>query len=266
MKKLMAIFILIGLTIGLSSCISKHTYSDLLNDYQSDIEARQDIYENYIEMYNVLSTQTIKSIVKVTKTTTSPSFVSIGSGFIFYEDATVFYVLTNHHVVHKEEGISQTVTVTDYLGKSRTGTVIASDVAYDLAVVTFLKTGTNLEVLSFANNQLRFKDKVIVMGYPDGQINGITLGEFIDYDEIDVSSASYTNHIDFPVLIIDAPVEAGSSGSVVLNERYEIVGIVYAGNFLNGSTVSVYAFSVPESYIFEFLNLYGIVYQSEVTS
>ena len=72
-----------ALTIGLSSCIREHTYDDLLSDYQNDIEARQDIYENYIKLYDVLSTQTIKSIVKVTKTTTSPSFISIGSGFIF---------------------------------------------------------------------------------------------------------------------------------------------------------------------------------------
>ncbi len=267
MKKLWVIFILIALTISLSSCIRELTYDDLLLEYQNDVAARQDVYKNYIDMYETLSTITIKSIVKVTKTTLSaPSSVSIGSGFIFYEDETLFYLLTNNHVVYQAEGISQKITVTDYLGKNRTGTVIAADENYDLAVVSFSKIGANLEVLPFSDQGLTFKDKVIVMGYPDGQINGITLGEFVDYDEINVSSISYTNHIEFPVLIIDAPVEAGSSGSVVLNENFEIVGIVYAGNFINESSTSEYAFSVPETYIFEFLDLYGIPYKNEVAS
>ena len=65
MKKIITFIILIGLMTGLSSCFKQMSYDDLLLAFQNDVEARSDIYENYIEMYEQLSTQTIQSVVKL---------------------------------------------------------------------------------------------------------------------------------------------------------------------------------------------------------
>ncbi len=266
MKKIFSLFMLIVLTISLTSCINNITYDELLLQYQQDIEARHEIYDSYIEMYDVLSTQTIKSIVKVSNTVQSPSKTAVGSGFIFYEDDTLLYVLTNHHVIDLNGGSLQTITVTDYLGKNRTGTIVAADESYDLAVVSFSKTGANLDVLQFSQQNLKFMDRIIVMGYPDGQINGISLGEFIEFDKVEIISSTYTSLINFPVLTIDAPVESGSSGSVVLNKNYEIAGIIYAGRFKDGSSTSDFAYAVAVTHIKEFLELYEVVFNNEVSS
>lgn len=265
MKKLLITIMLIAFSFGLSSCLQEMTYDDLLLAYQQDVEARQSIYESYIKMYDELSNGVVKSIVKVTKITSNQQ-TAIGSGFVFYEDQTSYYVLTNHHVVETTDNAIANISVTDYLGKNKTATVLALDAKYDLAVLSISKIGSDLDPITFTDETLRFKDKVIVIGYPDGQINGITIGEFVDYDEIDISSSTHFIEVDFSVLIIDAPVEAGSSGSVVLNDQYEVVGIVYAGNFFTGESVSEYAFSIPKDKIIEFFNLYDIAYENEVTS
>lgn len=261
MKKIVAFIILIGLITGLSSCFKQMSYDDLLLAYQNDVEARNDIYTKYIEMYNQLSTQTIQSVVKVTKKVSLSLSSSVGSGFIFYEDASSYYILTNHHVVYNSSTNRANYTVTDYLGKDHLATLLALDPSYDLAVLSMSKAKLALKVLPFSKTDLSFKDMVVVMGYPNGQINAITLGELVDYDQISISPESASIEVDFDVFIIDAPVETGSSGSALINKDYEVVGIIYAGNFLNNNITSKFAFSIPKVKIFEFLDLYGIAYQ-----
>jgi serine protease Do len=263
MKKIVMTIMLILLGFGLSSCISEITYDDLLLTYQEDVESRLEIYETYMELYQHLSEEIVQSIVKVTMTTTFPRSTYLGSGFVFYESPTSYYVLTNHHVVQDYMNERTFIVVTDYLTNDREAIVIAADPAYDLAVLEIPKGLVALEVLPFSNILLNTKDKVYVMGYPNGQINGITLGEFIDYNEVIISESTDEGGVDFPILMIDSPVETGSSGSVVLNERYEVVGIIYAGNFLEGSISSNYAFAVPFEKIAEFLDLYDISIKDE---
>ncbi|MCD4827376.1 MAG: serine protease [Acholeplasmataceae bacterium] len=264
-RKLWILTILIAISIGLSSCIRQVTYDDLLLEYQSDIEARQDIYDMYVDIYDHLSTTTIQSIVRVTKKVSLSSVTSVGSGFIFYEDDRSYYVLTNHHVVYNDTSQYASITVMDYLGNDHTATLLALDNQYDLAVLSFTKSGFNVDPIPFSQTSLYFKDIAIAMGYPNGQINSMTIGELIDFDMINISNDDETG-VTFDVLIMDIPVETGSSGSVVINEDYEVVGIIYAGNFINNQETSEFSFAIPTAKIFEFFELYDIPYQEEVTS
>jgi S1-C subfamily serine protease len=242
------------------------SYDDLLLQYQQDIDARQEVYQTYVEIYDELSTSTIQSVVKVTKKVPLLSITSIGSGFIFYEDLENYYVLTNNHVVYNDTNQTAFLTVTDYLGVDHIATLLALDLNYDLAVLSFSKSSLNVDALIFSENELAFKDMIIVMGYPNGQINSMTAGELIDFDPIDVSNHTVEMGVDFEVLIMDVPVETGSSGSVVINESFEVVGIIYAGNFINSSETSEFSFAIPTEKIFEFLDLYDIPYEHEVVS
>lgn len=264
MKKLLVVVLLILISFGLSSCVRQMSYDDLLLQYQQDVNARNDIYQNYIDLYNDLSFEVADSIVKVTKSVLVNQSSSIGSGFIFYEDETKYYVLTNYHVINSND-FQVVLTITDNFGRNHSAQLIASDPNYDLALLSFFKQDDKLDVLYFDDDSLNFRDPVFVVGYPNGQINGITMGELIDVDQIDVDSDG-TSTIDFEVLIVDAPVKTGSSGSAVINDAYEVVGIIFAGNFLGSNDTSTFAFAVPTEKIFEFFELYEFNYEEVVTS
>ncbi|PKK96177.1 MAG: hypothetical protein CVV58_07725, partial [Tenericutes bacterium HGW-Tenericutes-3] len=127
---------------------------------------------------------------------------------------------------------------------------------YDLALLRFEKKSTVLPVIEFAEaNPLR-NEKMAVLGYPGYQINAISLGNVIDYAPIDVESSSYdVINVLFDVLISDVPVKSGSSGSVSLNDEFQLVGIVYAGNFDDTSQTSEFTFSIPVEKVLEFFQL-----------
>lgn len=264
MKKIYVVVLLILISLGLSSCVKQMSYDDLLLQYQQDVNARNDIYQNYIDLYNDLSFEVADSIVKVTKSVLVNQSSSIGSGFIFYEDETKYYVLTNYHVINSN-GFQVVLTITDNFGRNHSAQLIASDPNYDLALLSFFKQDDKLDVLYFDDDSLNFRDPIFVVGYPNGQINGITMGELIDVDQIDVDSDG-TSTIDFEVLIVDAPVKTGSSGSAVINDAYEVVGVIFAGNFLSNNDTSTFAFAIPTEKIFEFFELYEFNYEEVVTS
>ncbi len=264
MKKLFVVVLLILISFGLSSCVRQMSYDDLLLQYQQDVNARNDIYQNYIDLYNDLSFEVADSIVKVTKSVLVNQSSSIGSGFIFYEDETKYYVLTNYHVIDSND-FQVVLTITDNFGRNHSAQLIASDPNYDLALLSFFKQDDKLDVLYFDDDSLNFRDPIFVVGYPNGQINGITMGELIDVDQIDVDSDG-TSTIDFDVLIVDAPVKTGSSGSAVINDAYEVVGVIFAGNFLSNNDASTFAFAIPTEKIFEFFELYEFNYEEVVTS
>jgi S1-C subfamily serine protease len=264
MKKLLILAVFILIVTGLSSCVRQVTYDDLLMQYQQDVYARNDIYEDYIKTYNDLNQHVIPAIVKVNRTIPLSQTTSTGSGFIFHEDDDNYYVITNYHVI-ESNGFYATITVYDYLSQAYQAELIVADPAYDLAILSFPKEDDVLHVLVFDEDMLNYSDPVYVIGYPNGQIHGITIGKLVDIDQVDLESGGISA-IDFEIYIIDAPVETGSSGSVVINEAYEIVGVIFAGNFRENQDTSTFAFVVPTEKVFEFFELYEFLLEDEVTS
>ena len=56
----------------------------------------------------------------------------------------------------------------------------------------------------------------------------MTFGEYTRFDEVIIEGNSTGSHITFPVIYHTAPVDHGSSGGVLLNERLELIGINFA--------------------------------------
>jgi S1-C subfamily serine protease len=83
---------------------------------------------------------------------------------------------------------------------------------------------------------------VTVVGYPQGGLLTVTDGQVIG------STTDPLNENLGEVLVTDAPVEPGSSGSAVLNEAGEVVGVVYAKSAAGQS------FIVPVSTLRELLD------------
>jgi len=69
-----------------------------------------------------------------------------------------------------------------------------------------------------------------------------------------------SQNVNFDVMIAELPVKSGSSGSVAVNVNFEVVGLIFAGNFTNGSNVADYAFLIPIDQVKAFLTTNELAY------
>jgi len=255
MKKVILLAMLLFLLIGGTACQKEKTYDDLYLEYLTHIENNETSYQSTIDYFNHLSQEVIKSVVLVEKLVNAVNHSSTGSGVVFKADAEYYYVLTNNHVIYSDAAPELIIyIISDYKGTEYSGELLEQSGDYDLAILRFKKGITNLPVIELAENNPVKDQKIAVLGYPGYQINAISLGNVINYAPIDVQSSSFdVINVLFDVLISDVPVKSGSSGSVSLNDQFQLVGIVYAGNFSDTSLTSEYTFSIPVEKVYEFL-------------
>ncbi len=137
-----------------------------------------------------------------------------GTGFAY--DAHT--LITNRHVVEDTSELQ----VTTYDGRTIAVTAASVAAVADLAIITTEESIGAGAVL--AQEDPVEGDAITVVGYPNGgqltTVSGVVLGATGD----PLGAALGT------VLATTAPVAPGSSGSPVLNERGEVVGVIYAKN------------------------------------
>ncbi len=140
---------------------------------------------------------------------------SRGTGFAITADGTI---LTNHHVVEGEDSV--TVAFPDEGLYS--ADVVDTFPSVDLAVLDV--DGENLPHLQLADKTtFEQNEQIYFIGNPLN-FNGIAnKGTIIDYTSL--------TDWEEPVLMIDAPVYRGSSGSPVINQNGKVLGVVFATLF-----------------------------------
>ncbi|SDQ85069.1 S1C family serine protease [Virgibacillus salinus] len=140
---------------------------------------------------------------------------SKGTGFAITADGTI---LTNHHVVEGKDS----VTVAFPEAGLFSADIVDTFPSVDLAVLDI--AGENLPHLKLADKtNFQPNDPIYFIGNPLS-FNGIAnKGTIIDY----TSLGSWEE----PVLMIDAPVYRGNSGSPVINQDGEVIGVVFATLF-----------------------------------
>lgn len=142
------------------------------------------------------------------------SSLSTGSGFAI--DATT--LLTNRHVVAD----SRDLQLSTYDGRDIAVTAASTAALADLAVVRTAEPLPAAPVLADADPQAG--DPVTVVGYPLGGRLTVTSGHVIG------TTTDPLNENLGEVLITDAQVEPGSSGSAALDAQGRVIGVVYAKN------------------------------------
>ena len=149
-------------------------------------------------------------------------FISTGTGFAL--DAHT--LVTNRHVVTN----SKLITVTTYDGRTITATAAAATTVADIAIITTEESLGNAFARR-AQEDPAEGDVITVVGYPNGgrltTTTGVVLGPTTD----PLGGAVGT------VFATSASVEQGSSGSPVLDESGDVVGVIYAKNFSNQSFI-----------------------------
>ncbi|PSL50626.1 trypsin-like peptidase [Salsuginibacillus halophilus] len=131
---------------------------------------------------------------------------SRGTGFFVAEEG---WVVTNRHVV---EDIAAVVVETDEGDLYEAEEIYISDTA-DLAFVK-LQAEETFPTISFAAENASLQDEAYVVGNPLGFTRVANEGEVISSND--------------EQLLISTPIYSGNSGSPVLNEAGEAVGVVYA--------------------------------------
>ncbi len=166
------------------------------------------------------------------------------SGVLFCVRENEFFLLTNNHNISKTGYDEVEYFVTDYKGNEYDKvSVVYSDAAYDLAVISFTTGRDGFAPLTLASENPRIGTRVAAIGWPNERINALTLGRVLLYDVVSVDEDE--SQVEFDVIYHDAPVYPGSSGSMLLNENLEIVGINFAegvdddGGFSHGCAVPV---------------------------
>jgi S1-C subfamily serine protease len=138
--------------------------------------------------------------------------LSTGSGFAIDERTLV----TNRHVVAD----SEVLQVSTYDGRDIEVTAASTAGLADLALV---RTDDPLPSYpELADTDPSDGDPVTVVGYPEGGALTVTQGTLIG------RTTDPLNENLGEVLVTDAPVEPGSSGSAALDEAGRVIGVVYA--------------------------------------
>lgn len=137
---------------------------------------------------------------------------SRGTGFSISEDG---YILTNDHVVKDEE----TVTVAFPDDGLFSGDVIANYPEIDLALVKVDAKG--LPHLTLAEEaDVSYEQPIEFIGNPLNFQGIANEGEIIDYIRL--------SDWEEDVLMLKAPIYRGNSGSPVIAENGEVIGVVFA--------------------------------------
>jgi S1-C subfamily serine protease len=179
------------------------------------------------------------SVAHVSERNESDVEIGNGSGFLLSEDGKL---ATNYHVI---EGASRLVAV---FGDGREVTVTgvwASDAAADLAILQ-LDRGS-YRALRLAEAPAKQGASIVMIGSPLGLEGTVSTGIVSAVREkgpgnraVGVDAASWG-------LQITAPMSPGSSGSPVLDEQGEVVGVA-VGQRTRGQSLN---FAIPASHLRE---------------
>ena len=140
-----------------------------------------------------------------------------GTGFVYKIDKDKNYILTNSHVI---EGYTDIYAYNIKKEKLK-ASIVNDDIYNDIAILE-IEDKLGLKEVKFGiSHIMKSGNKVFVIGNPGGinNMGSISNGRIIDFIKID-------NLFDYELIKISAQSDFGSSGSPVLNEYGEVVGMI----------------------------------------
>lgn len=158
-------------------------------------------------------------------------------------------IITNQHVMDDDKaGLIQFLNGNSYLAD-----VIVSDSEIDIAILKIRDKPTNLPTLQLeTETTYQEGDPINVIGNPlafyriatDGTVIGLTSSE----------------SRELPMLMIQAPIHSGNSGSPVLNNKGNVIAVVFATTTIKQGEQSV---TVGLAIPIEYLDKYADVIQNK---
>lgn len=202
----------------------------------------------------------------------SSTSVSAGaSGVIIRKENNKYYALTAEHVITELDNVDKTQIivmgyndldfadslskggkfqgVANYYKQFPQAVVEYSNEKYDLAIISFTADEV-YSALPVAVEIPKYGDVVVSMSNPHGKRNIITVGKIISKKPSHFGDEA--GKMQYPIITHTSLLSKGSSGSALLNENLEIVGINLGGNE-NIFRKYVSGMAMPSNRIHDFL-------------
>lgn len=220
MKKVLIILFMV-FAIGGCSCNNEKCECP-----EKDINS-SDVYENIVTDYSNLYSNTVTSVVKIN--VTKGSYLSTGSGVVFFEEGNSAYVLTNAHVVKDVNSTYEVEIIFSNNEGFESGDSVLVDTSKiyknideDVAVLEIEKSD-KYTVASVGNSdEINKGDFVYTIGSPFGKFNYTTSGYVSSYNvPVVMSSSTVTSY----VIVTNAAINEGNSGGALFDRNGNLIGI-----------------------------------------
>ncbi|WP_368504277.1 serine protease [Alkalihalophilus sp. As8PL] len=198
-KKKRRRFIIRSIAIGISLLLIVNVLSIWLNVFSLDSIKLLRGTEQYSE--DEMVQESMDSVVLI------QNQQSRGTGFVVHSDGLI---ISNDHVVDGAGPLAVTLPS----GEQYVATILDSDEELDLALLEI--DANDLPYLSLSEREADREERILVIGNPLLQQQIVNEGTVLEQTE------------GFEVLRISAPIYGGHSGSPVLTEDGEVMGVVYA--------------------------------------
>lgn len=146
-----------------------------------------------------------------------------GSGFVYKTDEKYGYIMTNYHVVSKNNSLK----VLFSNNKTVDATMLGGDEYLDIAIVR-VPVEAVIKVAEIGQStELQPGDVVFTIGSPVGEeyFNSVTSGIISGLDRMVTVSVNSQDDWIMKVLQVDAAINPGNSGGALLNSNGEVIGV-----------------------------------------
>lgn len=146
-----------------------------------------------------------------------------GSGFVYKTDKQYGYIMTNYHVVNKNNGLKVLLSN----DKTVEAELLGGDEYLDIAVIR-IPVSSVIKVAEIGkSSELKQGDVVFTIGSPVGKeyFNSVTSGIISGLDRMVTVSVNSQSDWIMKVLQVDAAINPGNSGGALLNSNGEVVGV-----------------------------------------
>lgn len=171
-------------------------------------------------------TQTVNKVydaVVMVKNYQKNKLAGTGSGFVYKKDDNYGYIMTNQHVVDKQEK----VTVKFTSGDEVTAEYLGGDKYIDIAVLRVPVSSIIAIAKIGSTDDLQLGDTVVAIGTPvdEEYYNSVSGGHISGLNrKVTVSVESKSDWVQ-DVIQIDASINPGNSGGALVNFNGEVIGI-----------------------------------------
>lgn len=181
---------------------------------------------------------------------------SEGSGVIYKLEGNTAYIVTNNHVVEKQDGLE--VLLKD--GSRVKATLVGTDSYTDLAVLKVESDKVaNIKPAAFGDSDnLKVGEPAIALGSPLGSqyANSVTSGIISSLNRQVVNKNDEGQTVNINAIQTDAAINPGNSGGPLVNMAGQVIGINSSKIVQTESNVSVegIGFAIPSNDVVNVIN------------